>query len=248
MEKERIQNLYHELKTMRLSGMADVLIDFYENPNHELIAADEIIEQMISAEYDLRSSKKINKLIRRSHIRYPEAVIDEVTYAPERHLDIKAIEKLSECRWIEERKNLIITGLTGAGKTYMACALGMAAIHQFKNVYYTSANLLIMELQKAENQGTILDELKALAKFDLIIIDDFGLMNLELNVCRNLFQLISEREGRSSIMIVSQIPVANWYDLFQEATFADAFLDRICHKAYRLEFNGESLRKKTHKN
>lgn len=223
MEKERIQNLYHELKTMRLSGMADVLIDFYENPNHELIAADEIIEQMISAEYDLRSSKKINKLIRRSRIRYPEAVI-------------------------EERKNLIITGLTGAGKTYMACALGMAAIHQFKNVYYTSANLLIMELQKAENQGTILDELKALAKFDLIIIDDFGLMNLELNVCRNLFQLISEREGRSSIMIVSQIPVANWYDLFQEATFADAFLDRICHKAYRLEFNGESLRKKTHKN
>ncbi len=170
MEKERIQNLYRELKTMRLSGMADVLIDFYENPNHELIAAgmadvlidfyenpnheliaaDEIIEQMISAEYDLRSSKKINKLIRRSRIRYPEAVIDEVTYVPERHLDIKAIEKLSECRWIEERKNLIITGLTGAGKTYMACALGMAAIHQFKNVYYTSANLLIMELQKAE--------------------------------------------------------------------------------------------------
>lgn len=227
MEKELLQNLYHELKTMRLSGMADVLIDFYENPNHELIAADEILEQMISAEYDLRSSKKINKLIRRSRMRYPEAAIDELTYAPERHLDIKAIEKLSQCRWIEERKNLIITGLTGAGKTYMACALGMAAIHQFMNVYYTSANLLIMELQKAESQGTILDELKALAKFNLIIIDDFGLMNLDLNACRNLFQLISEREGRNSIMIVSQIPIANWYDLFKEATFADSFLDRM---------------------
>ena len=178
---------------------------------------------MISAEYDLRSSKKINKLIRRSRIRYPEAVI-------------------------EERKNLIITGLTGAGKTYMACALGMAAIHQFMNVYYTSANMMIMELQKAERQGTILDELKELVKFDLIIIDDFGLMNLDLNACRNLFQLISEREGRSSIMIVSQIPVANWYDLFKEATFAGSFLDPICHKAYRLEFNRESLRKKIYKN
>lgn len=104
MEKELLQNLYHELKTMRLSGMADVLIDFFENSDHKLVVADEIIEQMISAEYDLRSSNKINKFIRRSRMRYPKAVIDEVKYAPERHLDIKAIEKLSECRWIEERK------------------------------------------------------------------------------------------------------------------------------------------------
>ncbi|GJM57578.1 ATP-binding protein [Erysipelotrichaceae bacterium 66-17] len=117
---------------------------------------------MISAEYDLRFSKKINKLIRRCLIRYPEDVI-------------------------EERKNLIITGLTGVGEAYMACALGMAAIHQFMNMYYTSANMMIMELQKAERQGTILDELKELVKFDLIIIDDFGLMNLDLNACRNLF-------------------------------------------------------------
>lgn len=247
MEKETLNTLYHMLKTMRLSGIANELIDFYDNPNHELIGTDEFIERMIYTEYDLRSSKKINKLLKQSHIRYPEAAIDEMIYMPERQLDIKAIEKLSECRWISEHKNLIVTELTGVGKTYIACALGMAAIHQFMSVYYTSANRLIMEFQKAEAQGTIFEKLRALSKFDLLIIDDFGLMNLEPYACRNLFQLINKREGRSSIMIVSQIPVANWFNLFQEATFADACLDRICHKAYRLEFNGESLRKKIKK-
>lgn len=248
MEPHTLHTLYQMLKAMRLSGMANELIDFYENPNHELMDTDAFIERLIVAEHDLRSSKKINKLIKQSHIRYPEAAIDEMVYAPERKLDVQAIEKLAQCEWIHEHKNLLITGLTGAGKTYMACALGMAVIQRFMTVYYTSANMLIMEFQKAEAQRTIFEKLRSLTKYELLIIDDFGLMNLEPYACRNLFQLINEREGRSSIMIVSQIPVANWFDLFEEATFADACLDRICHKAYRLEFNGESLRRKSNKN
>ena len=176
------------------------------------------------------------------------------------HFFFRKSEMAGIVQSIHENNMIILTGPSGIGKTRLALEACRKLENEGMKVYcvksngnllyddYTSANLLIMELQKAESQGTILDELKALAKFDLIIIDDFGLMNLDLNTYRNLFQLISEREGRSSIVIVSQIPVANWYDLFQEATFADSFLDPIYYKAYRLEFNGKSLRKKTHKN
>ena len=117
MEPQTLHTLYQMLKTMRLSGMANELIDFYENPNHELMDTDAFIERLIVTEHDLRSSKKINKLIKQSYIRYPEAVIDEMVYAPERKLDVEAIEKLAQCEWIHEHKNLLITGLTGAGKT-----------------------------------------------------------------------------------------------------------------------------------
>ena len=232
-----------KLKQMKMSGMADEYMKQSKDPNQELRSFDERFTEIVEFEHSLRYNKKYERFLKRATLKYPAADFDKSIYDPDRLLDTDTIERLATCDWIAEGKNLIITGATGAGKSYIASALCVSALHQFKTVKYIRANTLMNELEQARIKSTFLDYINTMAKFDLLVIDDFGLMELDLDKCRDLFEVIETRESRRSMIIVSQLPVKSWYQLFADNTYADACVDRIVHKAFRLEFKGRNMRK-----
>lgn len=230
------------LRQMRLSGMAEAFEEQLINPNAGLVGFDERFECVVNHEWELRFNKKFSRFLKKATLKYPQADLDETIYEPDRLLDTATIERLTTCHWIEEGRNLIITGATGAGKSYLANALCISALRQFKSAKYIRANTLMNELERARLKSEYLDYVNQLAGFDLLIIDDFGLMEMDLDKCRDLFEVIDSRESRKSTMFVSQLPVKAWYELFADSTYADACLDRMVHKAYRLELNGRNMR------
>ena len=227
---------------MRFSGMAEELEAVLADPNSELLSFRERITKIIDAEWDLRYNKKLNRFIKKATLKYPGADFDDSIYDPERMLDIRVIEELSKCEWIDHGKNLIITGKTSSGKSYLANALCISALRQFKTVKYIKASQLINELSKAEKLDNYQEVLNQYAAYDLLAVDDFGLMNLDINKCRNLFEVFDSRDPHKSILVISQIPVASWYDMFLEHTYAEACLARLLSEAYRLEMNGRNMR------
>ena len=236
--------LCERLRSLKLSGMADALETQLMDPNADLVPFMERFSTIVNQEWQIRYNKKFSKFMKKAQLRYPDADLDETIYDPARKVDTASIERLSTCHWIDEGKNLLITGMTSSGKTYLCNALCVSAIQQFKTVRYIHANILMLELEQARLQTTYLDYVASLAKLDLLAIDDFGLMDLDLDKCRDLFEVIDGRDGRKSTIIVSQFPIHTWFDLFQEHTYADACLARITDKrhSYRLEMNGISMR------
>jgi DNA replication protein DnaC len=231
-----------KLKIMKLSGMAEAVEKQLQDPNADLLTFRERLYSIVEGEWSLRFDKKFNRFLKKASLKYPMADFDETLYDPERQLDTTTIERLSTCQWIEEHRNLIITGLTGTGKTYYANALCVTALKQFKTVKYIRSSILMNELEQAGVKGTYLDYINQVARLDLLVIDDFGLMELDLDKCRNLFEVIDSRDCKRSTMIVSQLPVKSWYELFTDNTYADACLDRMVHKAYRLQMEGKNMR------
>ncbi len=232
------------LRSLRMSGMADAYEKQMSDPNIDLVPFNERFTRIVNREWELRNDKKFNRLLKKAHLRYPEADLDETIYDPARKLDTDTIEGLSSCHWVDEGKNILITGMTSSGKTYLANALCISALHQFKTVRYIRTNTLMLELEQARLKNTYLDVLAALTKLDVLAIDDFGLMDLDIDKCRDLFEVIDGREGRKSTVIISQFPVSAWFDIFKDRTYADACLARITDKrhSYRLEMNGISMR------
>lgn len=235
--------LLDKLFKLRLSSMSEALEQQFLNPNSDLEDFMTRITAIINYEWDQRQTTKFNKLLKKATLKYPTADFDEALYEPDRILDTHTIELLQKCEWIDEQKNLLITGSAGAGKTYIANALCVAALHQHKTVKYIRANTLLQESEKARQTRASYDYTNTMASYDLLVIDDFGLMNLDMDHCRDLFEIIETRDCRKSTMIVSQLPVVKWWDLFKDNTYADACLSRMTSKAYRLECNGRDMRK-----
>lgn len=232
----------NKLKSMRFSGMAEALEELFLNPNADLLPFREKVRRIVDAEWDLRYNKKLNRFIKKATLKYPGADFDETIYDPERMLDAHIIEELAKSNWIEQGKNLIVTGKTSSGKSYLANALCICALRRFKTVKYIKASQLINELSKAEKMDNYQEVLNQMASYDLLAVDDFGLMNLDINKCRNLFEVFDSRDPHKSTLVISQIPVASWYDMFQEHTYAEACLARLLSEAYRLEMNGRNMR------
>ena len=235
--------LIDRLYKLKLSHMSEVLEKQFSDPNADLEDFHTRISQIINYEWEQRQTTKFNKLLKKAALKYPDADLDDAIYEPDRMLDTHTIELLQKCSWIDEHRNLLITGSAGAGKTHIANALCISALHQLKNVRYIRANTLLQEYEKARRIGETYDYSNRMASYDLLVIDDFGLMELDLDKCRDLFEIIETRDCRKSTMIVSQLPVASWWDLFKDSTYADACLSRMTSKAYRLECNGRDMRK-----
>ena len=215
-----------------------------QSKNADLNTFLERMTAMVDAEWQARADKRFNRLMKEAHLRYPAADLDETIYRPERQLDTQTIERLSTCHWIEEGKNLIVTGSSASGKTYLINAFCVTAMKQSKSVKYIKANTLMSEMEQARIKSTNLDYLNKLTKLDLLVIDDFGLMDLDLDKCRDLFEVLDTRDGRKSTVVISQFPVSTWFDMFADNTYADACLTRITdkHHTYRLEMNGINMR------
>jgi len=232
----------NKLKSMRFSGMAEALEEVFRNPNADLLPFREIINKIVDAEWDLRYTKKLNRFLKKATLKYPGADFDDSIYDPSRMLDTRVIEELAKCEWIEHGRNLIVTGQTSSGKTYLSNALCICALRRFKTVKYIKASQLINELAKAEKFDNYQELVNEYAGYDLLAVDDFGLMNLDINQCRNLFEVFDSRDPYKSILVISQFPVSSWYDMFQEHTYAEACLARLLNDAYRLEMNGKNMR------
>ena len=235
--------LLDKLFKFKLSHMAEALEQQFLNPNSELDDFHTRITDLINYEWDQRQTKKFNSLLSKATLKYPNADFDESLYEPDRKLDTHTIEKLQDCKWIDERKNLLITGSAGAGKTHIANALCVTALHQLRTVKYIRASTLLQQSEQARNKNTSYEYTTEMSSYDLLVIDDFGLMELDLEKCRDLFEIIETRDSRKATMIVSQLPVANWWDLFKDSTYADACLSRMTAGAYRLDCNGRDMRK-----
>ena len=236
--------LSKRLREMRMSGMANAFETQMQDPNADLSTFMERFSEIVNKEWQIRYDKKFNRLLKAAHLRYPAADLDDSIYDPARKLNTEAIERLSTCEWIEQGKNLLVTGMSSSGKTYLCNALCICALRELKTVRYIKANHLILELKNARVKETYLEYITAISKLDLLVIDDFGLMTLDLDKCRDLFEVIDGRDGHRSTIIISQFPIKSWYDIFKDHTYADACLARITDKrhSYRLEMNGISMR------
>ncbi len=242
--KPEEQVISTRLREMKMSGMAEAFERQILDPNADLSSFMERISELVNTEWQMRYDKKLNRLLRQAKLRYPQADLDESIYEADRKLDHTSIEKLAACKWIDEGRNLIITGMTSSGKTYLSNALCVSALRKLKTVRYIKASHLMLELEQARIRDTYMEQLTSLSKVDLLAIDDFGLMELDIDKCRDLFEVIDGRDGRRSTIIISQFPVKSWFDMFKDGTYADACLSRITDRrhSYRIEMNGRSMR------
>ena len=238
------QNILCEhLYSMRVARMGDALAEQFKNPNTDFLTFAERITQLVNAEWDVRYNKKFNKFLNKANLKYKTADFDSTIYDPERLLDTRMIERLQELSWVDEKKNLIISGSSGAGKTYLVNALCVCACRRFYTARYERANHLINEFEKLRNLDPVAynERMDELVSYDLLIIDDIGLMSLNLDKCRDLFELIESRDHYPSTVFASQLPFKKWYELFEHQTYADACIRRMTTGAYRLEMNGKDM-------
>lgn len=239
---DRQTEIYMHLRSMKLPAMAQAYLDQTQDPNEELKPFDERVGSLVTCEWESRRSKKIARLMKAATLRYQDASFDDSLNDRSRKLDTEIIGQLCKGRWIDEGKNLLITGLTGAGKTYLSNAYCVQAIQNFHTVRYIKASRLMEEMGKARMKEQYMDYVDKTSRLDLLVIDDFGLMQLDVDKCRDLFEIIDSREGRKSTIIVSQYPVSSWFEMFKNDTYADACMSRITNHAYRVEMNGRNMR------
>lgn len=204
---------------------------------------DELIAYLMQSEWDDRQNRKIDRLTKAARFRY-SAVMENIDYDPTRNLDKNRINRFAGCEFLMEKENILITGSTGAGKSYMASAIGHQACSLgYKVMYFNTAKLFTM-LKTSKADGSYMKQIDKLAKQDLLVLDDFGLKGLD-NINRDCFmEIIEDRHGKKSTIIASQLPVEAWHQIIGEQTIADAILDRLVHTAHRIDIKGESMRKK----
>ena len=223
--------------------MHDALQATMQTGTGEGFTADELVAHLINAEHDDRHNRRINRCITNARFRY-QAQVEKIKYDPERNLDENTVMRLAECTFIEKGENLLITGSTGVGKSYLASALGYHACMQGYRVYYANTTKLLAKLKMAKADGSYIKEMRRIERQQLLIIDDFGLQPLDSTARGMLLDMIEDRHGKASMIITSQFPVDSWHDMIGEGTVADAILDRVVHNAHRIELQGESLRKR----
>ena len=237
------QNTLDLMRQMKFNGMFNAFKLSLESGKSEQLTPDEMVAQLIQSEWDERHIRSIHKKIQNAKFRY-KAALEDVYYRKDRNLDKNQIHRFAQCTFIDNFENILITGSTGIGKSYLASALGYHACSLGYRVTYFNAPKLFAKLKMAKADGSYIREVAKIERVDLLILDDFGLQPLDAMNRAAMMEIIEDRHGKGSIIITSQIPVNKWYDIIGEQTVADAILDRIIHEAHRLELKGESLRKK----
>lgn len=236
------QETLEKIKKLRLLGMARTYETSLENNKLAHLSADELITMLVEAEWDDRMNRNIERRLRNARFRY-QSCMESIDYQAERNLDRNQIMRFAECNFIKKHENIIITGSTGIGKSYLATALGHQACTQGYKVYYANIGKLFTRLRMGKADGSYIREISKIERQDLLIIDDFGLVPIDNQNRSALLEIVEDRHKKASMIITSQLPVNCWHEVIGEKTIADAILDRIVHDAHRIELKGESLRK-----
>ncbi len=232
-----------QMQQLRLHGMYQCYKSQMELPMNQQLEGHDLIAQLIQSEQLSRLNEKTACYLRLAKLRLP-ASIENIECNPVRNLTKQQLATLAEGRYLKQGENILITGSTGCGKSYLACALGHQACLQGYKTVYLNMNRLIEKVTLSKLDGSYIKLLNHLERQSLIILDDFGLQNLGQDVRLTLLQLLEDRYDKKSIIITSQLPVAKWYEYINDPTLADAILDRLTANAHRVELKGESLRRK----
>lgn len=236
--------LLTKLRALKLSAMADGVIRQRETPKTYVeLGFEERLSLLVEDELLSRETSRVTRLRKQARLRHG-ATPEGLCYPVSRGLKTEQMRELLNGHYIAHSKNILITGPTGSGKSWVGCALGEQACRQKRSVQYWRTGRLLDLLEQGRLDGSWLKQLKQLQKIDLLILDDLGLEAITTRQCNDLLEITEDRYGQASTILISQLPVEKWYDVMENPTTADAFLDRLIHNAHRLELQGESLRKK----
>jgi len=233
---------YEQLNQLGLFGMAKAFVETEASAQAGALTHPEWLALLLGREISYRGDKKLNARLRQAKLRQ-QALVEDVNYRIDRGLDRPLFQKLVAGDWIDAHENLIISGKTGLGKSWLACALGHKSCRDNRSVFYQRVPKLFGELVLARGDGRYARISRKLGSVQLLILDDWGLEPLDAQARHDLLEILEERYGRRSTIVTSQLEVEDWHAVIADPTYADAILDRLVHNAHRLKLSGESIRK-----
>jgi DNA replication protein DnaC len=232
-----------KLRDLRLGALADSWLEQQGNADLQTLGFDERLAMLVDAEWLDRQNKKLTRNLREAKLRLGQAAVEDIDYPTKRKLEKTVIRQLATCAWVEAHQNIIITGATGSGKTFIACALAQQACRKGYRALYRRVPRLFHELALVHADGTYPRFLAKLARIDVLVLDDWGLVPVGDIERRDLLEIIEDRYGNRSTILTSQLPSKSWHDHVGDPTIADAICDRLLHNAHKVDLKGESRRK-----
>ena len=240
-----INTTIEQLKKIKLNGMVTALEELIKQPESYNLSFEERLGILIDREIICRENARKKRLLSYAKLRTAHACVEDIIYQPIRSLDRQKMISFSSCDWIRRQQNLILTGSTGTGKTFVACALGQQACRQGISVRYFRVPRLLEDLKIAQAKGEYNKFLNIVSKTELLILDDWGINQMKPTERTDILEILEARHASKATMIAAQLPVPSWHEYIGDATIADAVLDRILSNAHRLDIKGPSMREKT---